>query len=1104
MYNNIKIDMPENGQNKTYSIAEDDSARLSLDASDINGVALGDDGELVINLTNGGQITLVNFQNFTDSGNFIYLDDGTLLNFSSLMQAPSEEALTGSDETIITTQMTESASHASDVCEIDPSQITTLNEENELVVKLADGTEVPIDGTFQSIAKEMMVCEMVVVQPEEILTETTTADQQLAQRAANIAPAAGEDVMAQIAEELANIDPEAGDGSSSNTGFGFNSSPTAAPFDAPNDIGPLGPTQLSYIAPVVDVERFFFENPDDNPSILFANEIVDETNFDNGNLIQEGRIIVDFGNDGAGSIRGNNNFVSTDPLGDINLTSGGRPVIVTFDAATNTYIGSIESSIATFATPATFASFSIARAVAPSPSVNSQATQSTTVFTFEIDPATGEYVYTQIEPFDHANTLDPDDELFLDFGVTVRDRDGDSASNFVRVTVRDDGPEIGSITRAVDETDINGNHPVIATGKVPGDFGEDGAGAFTPNGLFSFVPQIGGPIGQLTSGGHAVHVKTTENGYIGKVGSQTIFTLDIDPTNGEFVYKQFAGIDHPDSNNPNDIVWLKFYVDITDRDGDTDTGTIVIDVFDDGPSVVNAVRAIDETNLLGQHEISVHGQVDGDFGTDGPGTLTSNGSFTFLTQSSGTHQQLTSGGQAVHVTETSNGYVGKIGNTVIFTLDINQHTGQFKYTQFKAIDHPNTHDPNDAVWLKFGIDITDADGDKNTGFIQIDVLDDGPNVGNIVRSIDESDLANQHEINVHGTVENNFGTDGAGSISANDKFTFLTSVGGSRQQLTSGGDPVHVTQNGDGYIGTVGSKTIFTLTINPPTGDFKYTQFEAIDHPDGTDPNDAVWLKFGITITDADGDKNNGHIQIDVRDDGPNANDDSNSVLLSQQTTATGNVLTNDSFGVDGMGSLLTTGTLQGDFGVLQLNSNGSYTYTRGGDAGGTDTFDYTIRDADGDTDTATLSIDVAAISPPPPPPPPIFSPPPVGGDGDGDGGGDGCPIVLDLDGDGIDNNGDGHINHEDLVGDATTDGFSELGSYNSNGDGVVDANDDAWSELRAWRDLNQDGISQEGELFTMEEVGITSLSLGTTQTDYYNNGSWVPVEGSFTRTDGT
>ncbi|OSI07136.1 FrpA/C-like protein [Neisseria animaloris] len=45
------------------------------------------------------------------------------------------------------------------------------------------------------------------------------------------------------------------------------------------------------------------------------------------------------------------------------------------------------------------------------------------------------------------------------------------------------------------------------------------------------------------------------------------------------------------------------------------------------------------------------------------------------------------------------------------------------------------------------------------------------------------------------------------------------------------------------------------------------------------------------------------------------------------------------------------------------------------------------------------------------------------------------------------------------------------------NSDGLIDAQDEAFKQLRVWCDLNQDDISQENELFTLESLNIQSLN---------------------------
>ncbi|PJK10844.1 hypothetical protein CO614_08650 [Lysobacteraceae bacterium NML120232] len=69
-----------------------------------------------------------------------------------------------------------------------------------------------------------------------------------------------------------------------------------------------------------------------------------------------------------------------------------------------------------------------------------------------------------------------------------------------------------------------------------------------------------------------------------------------------------------------------------------------------------------------------------------------------------------------------------------------------------------------------------------------------------------------------------------------------------------------------------------------------------------------------------------------------------------------------------------------------------------------------------------------------------------------------------------------------------------------------ADAADEAYGQVRVWRDLNQDGISQEGELLTLVEAGIQSINLNPVSiTDVdLGNGNVADSTGQFTRTDGS
>jgi trimeric autotransporter adhesin len=88
--------------------------------------------------------------------------------------------------------------------------------------------------------------------------------------------------------------------------------------------------------------------------------------------------------------------------------------------------------------------------------------------------------------------------------------------------------------------------------------------------------------------------------------------------------------------------------------------------------------------------------------------------------------------------------------------------------------------------------------------------------------------------------------------------------------------------------------------------------------------------------------------------------------------------------------------------------------------------------------------------------------------------GGDDGLLARDL-------NGNGKIDSQsELFGAATVSGFTALAALDSNGDGVINASDTGFGTLRVWRDLNGNGVTDAGELKTLAESGISSISLAT------------------------
>ncbi len=150
--------------------------------------------------------------------------------------------------------------------------------------------------------------------------------------------------------------------------------------------------------------------------------------------------------------------------------------------------------------------------------------------------------------------------------------------------------------------------------------------------------------------------------------------------------------------------------------------------------------------------------------------------------------------------------------------------------------------------------------------------------------------------------------------------------------------------------------------------------------------------RFRVVLTDADGDQASATLTIDIIDDVPTARPDTDVIAAGEYGPATGNVITDASAGDagDGDNGADTVGAdnavisavssvnvpansdngapfvVNGQYGVLTLQADGSYSYVRNQDTPGgvNDVFNYTLLDGDGDTSSTTLTISIGDATP--------------------------------------------------------------------------------------------------------------------------------------------
>ncbi|PRD68505.1 hypothetical protein C6P61_10610 [Malikia spinosa] len=112
--------------------------------------------------------------------------------------------------------------------------------------------------------------------------------------------------------------------------------------------------------------------------------------------------------------------------------------------------------------------------------------------------------------------------------------------------------------------------------------------------------------------------------------------------------------------------------------------------------------------------------------------------------------------------------------------------------------------------------------------------------------------------------------------------------------------------------------------------------------------------------------------------------------------------------------------------------------------------------------------------------------------------------LVRDLNQDGVINDG------RELFGSATQvdgraagDGFNALRALDSDADGRLTAADAAFTELAIWKDADQDGMTDAGELSSLSDNGVVALNLSAQSSTAMDNGNLLGLVSSYESADG-
>ena len=241
-------------------------------------------------------------------------------------------------------------------------------------------------------------------------------------------------------------------------------------------------------------------------------------------------------------------------------------------------------------------------------------------------------------------------------------------------------------------------------------------------------------------------------------------------------------------------------------------------------------------------------------------------------------------------------------------------------------------------------------------------------------SVDEADISDGGSASVSGTLGVNFGADGFGS----SVFTGVFSVAGGEtlsadsegvvSGLTSSGEPIlfRLVDGGkriEGYIEGSGD-LVLEVSLDPNTAGWTLTLHGAVDHEPGfTGQGGTLPLSLTVAAADGDGDLVEVVLNVGIVDDDPVANADQ--VTTNEDTSVVINVLANDEAGADGVdptdgGITIASGPSHG---LVQINDDGTITYTPDENYSGDDSFTYILTDGDGDTSTAAVNVTVDPVA---------------------------------------------------------------------------------------------------------------------------------------------
>ncbi|MCX4193818.1 retention module-containing protein [Methylophaga sp. OBS1] len=616
------------------------------------------------------------------------------------------------------------------------------------------------------------------------------------------------------------------------------------------------------------------------------------------------------------------------------------------------------------------------------------------VFTLELNE-NGEFTFKLYDQIDHMSG-EGENNLTIDLSsiILATDNDNDTItldSGFT-IDVTDDVPEQDGIFPDVgiveEEALPAGNQEgydvwpdtAVATGSLA-----DQVSVGADEGLtFGFATDLSG-LPELTSDGEPVSYEVNGDTLTASTESGEVFTLTLE-SNGDYTFMLKGALDHSPLQGENlEVINFSSIVEATDFDGDTITldNDFFIKIVDDMPVATgeSVTVTVDEDDIVTDSSTGNDPFDNGDDGsytgepvtifgytTDffnifnggGPATTSGsvaslvsfgadeNGTFSLSSDFAGLEAQgLTSKGDELSFEVQGDILIASADGRAVFTLELDDN-GDFTFSLYDQLDHAAGNGENNLpLDLSSVIQATDSDEDTITldsGFT-IDVTDDVPEQTGLpdIGVVEEEALpaGNQEGYDVWpdtavatGSLADqvSVGADEGATFSLSGDYTSLIA-----QNLTSDGEPLTYSLNGNTLTATAGQTPVFTLSLES-NGDYTFTLVGPLDHADSVIEENLLYIDLSgiVNAEDFDGDTItlNQDFYIKVIDDSPEVGTN-DTVLLDDDALQGGN----PGGPADDADASNVTGTLSHSFGAdggsISWQTSGApsgFTYETSGD----------------------------------------------------------------------------------------------------------------------------------------------------------------------------